>query len=189
MASAAEQLAANLNFGALAKSEDLKNRIWFTLGALIVYRLGSYIPIPGVDAAELAKFAAHPLVSIGNHGCSHECLTAYSHAEALEIVTRAQKQLTDITGKVPTAIAYPYGLINAESVAASREAGLKLGFVTRAKKFYLRQSADAEALMRIGRVSIWSEQPIEPQCELARADLMWHARYRAFVEKRKAETR
>ena len=58
MASAAEQLAANLNFGALAKSEDLKNRIWFTLGALIVYRLGSYIPIPGVDAAELAKFAA-----------------------------------------------------------------------------------------------------------------------------------
>ncbi len=58
MASAAEQLAANLNFGALAKSEDLKKRIWFTLGALIVYRLGSYIPIPGIDAVELAKFAA-----------------------------------------------------------------------------------------------------------------------------------
>ncbi len=57
MASAAEQLAANLNFGALAKSEDLKKRIWFTLGALIVYRLGSYIPMPGIDAVELAKFA------------------------------------------------------------------------------------------------------------------------------------
>ena len=49
--------AANLNFGALAKSQDLKNRIWFTLGALIVYRLGSYIPIPGVDAVVLAEFA------------------------------------------------------------------------------------------------------------------------------------
>ena len=58
MASAAEQLAANLNFGALAKSEDLKSRIWFTLGALIVYRLGTYIPVPGIDAGELAKFAA-----------------------------------------------------------------------------------------------------------------------------------
>ncbi len=58
MASAAEQLAANLNFGALAKSEDLKSRIWFTLGALIVYRLGTYIPVPGIDAVELAKFAA-----------------------------------------------------------------------------------------------------------------------------------
>lgn len=58
MASAAEQLAANINFSALAKAEDLKKRIWFTLGALIVYRLGTYIPIPGVDTLELARFAA-----------------------------------------------------------------------------------------------------------------------------------
>ena len=58
MASAAEQLAANINFSALTKSEDLKKRLWFTLGALIVYRLGSYIPIPGIDTAAAAKFAA-----------------------------------------------------------------------------------------------------------------------------------
>jgi preprotein translocase subunit SecY len=44
MASAAEQLAANLNFAALAKAEELKKRIWFTLGALLVYRFGTYIP-------------------------------------------------------------------------------------------------------------------------------------------------
>src|SRR4026208_955854 len=49
MVSAAEQLAANLNFGALAKAEDLKKRIWFTLGALLVYRLGTYIPLPGIN--------------------------------------------------------------------------------------------------------------------------------------------
>jgi len=49
MVSAAEQLAANLNFSALAKAEELKKRIWFTLGALIVYRLGTYIPLPGID--------------------------------------------------------------------------------------------------------------------------------------------
>ena len=49
MASAAEQLAANINFGALAKAPELKKRIWFTLGALVIYRLGTYIPIPGVD--------------------------------------------------------------------------------------------------------------------------------------------
>ncbi len=58
MASAAEQLAANINFSALTKSEDLKKRLWFTLGALIIYRLGSYIPIPGVDTIAVAKFAA-----------------------------------------------------------------------------------------------------------------------------------
>jgi len=46
MVSAAEQLAANLNFGALAKADELKKRIWFTLGALLVYRLGTYIPLP-----------------------------------------------------------------------------------------------------------------------------------------------
>ena len=48
MVSAAEQLAANLNFSALAKAEELKKRIWFTLGALMVYRLGTYIPLPGI---------------------------------------------------------------------------------------------------------------------------------------------
>jgi preprotein translocase subunit SecY len=55
MASAAEQLAANLNVGAFAKATDLHKRLWFTLGALIVYRLGTYIPIPGIDAAVFAK--------------------------------------------------------------------------------------------------------------------------------------
>src|ERR1051326_580416 len=49
MASAAEQLAANLHFSALAKDDELKKRIWFTVGALLVYRLGTYIPLPGID--------------------------------------------------------------------------------------------------------------------------------------------
>src|SRR6185295_951148 len=55
MASAAEQLAASINLGAFAKATELKKRIWFTLGALIVYRLGTYIPIPGIDPVVLAE--------------------------------------------------------------------------------------------------------------------------------------
>ena len=58
MASAAEQLAANLNLGTLSKATELKSRIWFTLGALLVYRLGSYIPVPGVDAAVMGEMLA-----------------------------------------------------------------------------------------------------------------------------------
>lgn len=54
MASAAEQLAANLNFGVLAKATDLKKRILFTVAALVVYRLGTWIPIPGVDPHVMA---------------------------------------------------------------------------------------------------------------------------------------
>lgn len=55
MASAAEQLASNLNFAAFAKAEDLKKRIWFTLGALLVYRLGTYIPMPGINPDAFAQ--------------------------------------------------------------------------------------------------------------------------------------
>ncbi len=53
MASAAEQLAAHINFGNFAKATELKKRIWFTLGALVIYRLGTYIPLPGIDPAIL----------------------------------------------------------------------------------------------------------------------------------------
>src|SRR6202161_4202167 len=55
MASAAEQLAANFNFGNLSKAHELRQRIFFTLGALVVARLGSYIPMPGIDPAALAQ--------------------------------------------------------------------------------------------------------------------------------------
>jgi preprotein translocase subunit SecY len=54
MASAAEQLASNLNFAAFAKADELKKRIMFTLIALVIYRLGTYIPIPGINPDALA---------------------------------------------------------------------------------------------------------------------------------------
>ena len=55
MASAAEQLAANLNFSAFGKATELKQRILFTLGVLVIYRLGTYIPMPGIDPNALAQ--------------------------------------------------------------------------------------------------------------------------------------
>ncbi|MDC3091695.1 preprotein translocase subunit SecY [Rickettsiales bacterium] len=53
MVSAAEQLASNINFSSLGKAKDLKQRIFFTLMVLVVYRLGTYIPIPGIDPVAL----------------------------------------------------------------------------------------------------------------------------------------
>ena len=58
MASGPQQLAANLNFGALSKATELWKRIWFTLGALIVYRIGTYIPVPGIDATVMGQLLA-----------------------------------------------------------------------------------------------------------------------------------
>src|SRR4029077_6808994 len=59
MASAAEQLAANINWSAFAKADELKKRIWFTLGALIIYRLRTYIPITGINPQALADVLRH----------------------------------------------------------------------------------------------------------------------------------
>ena len=56
MASAAEQMAANLSWGTLGKATDLRQRIFFTIGLLMVYRLGTYIPVPGIDGEALRQF-------------------------------------------------------------------------------------------------------------------------------------
>jgi preprotein translocase subunit SecY len=58
MASVADQLASNINLGAFAKATELKKRIWFALGCLVVYRLGTYIPLPGIDPTVMAQIFA-----------------------------------------------------------------------------------------------------------------------------------
>ncbi len=65
MASAAEQMAANLSWGALGKATDLRQRIFFTIGLLIVYRLGTYIPVPGIDGQALREFMQQAGQGIG----------------------------------------------------------------------------------------------------------------------------
>jgi preprotein translocase subunit SecY len=65
MASAAEQMAANLSWGTFGKAKDLQNRILFAIGLLIVYRLGTYIPVPGVDAIRLQQFFEQQSAGLG----------------------------------------------------------------------------------------------------------------------------
>ncbi len=65
MASAAEQMAANLNWGTFGKATELRQRIFFTIGLLIIYRLGTYIPVPGIDAIALQQFMDQASQGIG----------------------------------------------------------------------------------------------------------------------------
>ncbi|MDO5757890.1 MAG: preprotein translocase subunit SecY [Rhodobacterales bacterium] len=65
MVSAAEQMAANTSWAALGKATDLRKRIVFTLMLLVVYRLGTFIPVPGIDGAELRAFMVGAGASIG----------------------------------------------------------------------------------------------------------------------------
>ncbi|MEO1312740.1 MAG: preprotein translocase subunit SecY [Pseudomonadota bacterium] len=65
MASAAEQMAANLNWASFGKAKELQQRILFALGLLIVYRVGTYIPVPGIDTIELQQFFDQAQQGIG----------------------------------------------------------------------------------------------------------------------------
>jgi preprotein translocase subunit SecY len=65
MASAAEQMAANLSWSAFGKATELRQRIFFTIGLLIVYRLGTYIPVPGIDGGALREFMDQAAAGIG----------------------------------------------------------------------------------------------------------------------------
>ncbi|MDD5587096.1 MAG: preprotein translocase subunit SecY [Alphaproteobacteria bacterium] len=55
MVSPAETLAASINLSTFSKATELKSRIWFTLLALIIFRLGTYIPVPGIDPVTLGE--------------------------------------------------------------------------------------------------------------------------------------
>ncbi len=65
MVSAVEQMAANTSWAALGKATDLRQRIFFTLGLLIMYRLGTFIPVPGIDASALREFMEQAQQGIG----------------------------------------------------------------------------------------------------------------------------
>ena len=65
MASAAEQMAANMSWGAFGKATELRQRILFTIGLLMVYRLGTYIPVPGIDGTALRSFMEDAAAGIG----------------------------------------------------------------------------------------------------------------------------
>src|SRR3954465_11219284 len=53
MASAAEQLASSISLANFSKAAELKKRLWFTLGALILFRLLSFVPVPGIDSVAM----------------------------------------------------------------------------------------------------------------------------------------
>jgi len=58
-------MAANLSWGMLGKATDLRQRIFFTIGLLMVYRLGTYIPVPGIDGQALREFMQQAGQGIG----------------------------------------------------------------------------------------------------------------------------
>src|SRR3546814_11432402 len=71
MASHAEQLIGNINLANFAKATDLKKRLWFTLGALVIFRLLTFVPLPGIDPRALDQLfqTTQGGVQIGRESC------------------------------------------------------------------------------------------------------------------------
>ncbi len=129
-------------------------------------------------ALELRDFARNPYVSLGNHTADHAILTNYTIEQAREQVSSAQDALREMTGKAPTAIAYPNGAFNREIVQVCREAGLKLGFTIRSGKLRLPLDGGKPGMMELKRFIPHGQAPITRQCNTCRSDVSLYGTFR-----------
>lgn len=122
-------------------------------------RFGAGVLRPQGDAdrpftpAELADFALHPRVHIGNHTADHAILTRCEPGEVREQIEVCQSELTALTGRVPIALAYPNGDHSPTVIRAARAAGLRIGFTVRPRRNAVRRAGHPEQ-MHISRFYI-----------------------------------
>ena len=127
---------------------------------------------------ELREFAGNPHVHLGNHTANHAILTNYDGRHVRQQIQDAQDSLQEMTGKTPTAIAYPNGAHNDDIVKASGELGLKVGFTVRPEKHALPLAADGTDLLRLGRFCPHNDNSMVSQCRTYRSDFLLYGKLR-----------
>ncbi len=120
---------------------------------------------------ELADFARHPLVHIGNHTWNHAILTNYSAQEVWAQIQNAQESLRKMTGRLPQVIAFPNGNTSTNIARAARNAGLHLGMTVRPGRNAIPQSLSARPNLQLRRYTLWGNRDIAAQCRVARSPL------------------
>jgi peptidoglycan/xylan/chitin deacetylase (PgdA/CDA1 family) len=128
---------------------------------------------------ELRDFAAHRLISVGNHTRDHAILTNHSVAEAREQIETAQADIREMTGKTPEMIAYPNGNLSARVLQTAVLCGLRLGIGIRPGRNRAPLRPGSNAAMSIKRFVIWGDRGIEEQGRTSRSavslDRLLHA--------------
>jgi peptidoglycan/xylan/chitin deacetylase (PgdA/CDA1 family) len=124
---------------------------------------------------ELRNFAAHPLISLGNHTADHAILTNYSPAEVREQIQGAQDDLQEITGKSPTMIAYPNGNETPAIVDVARGAGILFGLGVHPGRNGVPLHPGSQGAMTLKRFTLTGDCAIEAQCRVSRS---WFSLYR-----------
>ena len=122
-------------------------------------------------SSELAKFASHPLVLLGNHTRDHAILTNCFSEEIRSQIRDCQESLCEMTGKTPEVIAYPNGNDNREIAEAARDAGLLYGMLALPGHNRLPLQGGTSRAMTIKRFTLWGDRPVEAQCRAARSGI------------------
>ncbi len=121
--------------------------------------------------AELAAFARHPLVHIGNHTADHAVLTNYPPVEMRKQIRQAQESLQTITGKVPLILAYPNGNVSSAVLRAASGAGLRLGATVRSGKNTIPSTSSKSRALLLRRYTLWGNRDLAAQCRIAQSPL------------------
>ena len=114
-------------------------------------------------AGELTDFTRNKWVRLGNHTHDHAILPNYSRCEMLRQIKECQKELTQIAGYAPIAIAYPNGNYCQAAVDAALAAGLRVGFTVRPSRNALPLDSEYDR-MTLGRFLFWGGRDAREQC-------------------------
>jgi peptidoglycan/xylan/chitin deacetylase (PgdA/CDA1 family) len=137
--------------------------------------------------SELREFAMHKCVFLGNHTTDHAILPNYSRAEIREQISAAQEELKEITGQVPSIIAYPNGKVCPEIFQIARDAGLNLGIGVRPGRNRLPIKTFSSQAMSLRRFTLWGDRGIEQQCRVSRSGMSFYRLFRGLKHLRYAD--
>lgn len=147
----------------------------------------AFAPIGDVDRPltvdELKHLSRQPFVEIGNHTSNHAILPNYPYESAKAEMAQAQEHLKAVTGITPIAVSYPNGSYSAETLAAARDVGFKIGITTREGKNYLPLAPEGDQMLNLKRFTLWSEACFDNECSRARSDLQLKSLLRDVLKK------
>jgi peptidoglycan/xylan/chitin deacetylase (PgdA/CDA1 family) len=130
-------------------------------------------PVSDIDRPfsedELREISGHKLVFMGNHTRDHAILTNYSESEIRQQIRGAQADIREMTGQVPTMIAYPSGNYSVKIENAAFAAGLPLGVGVRPGRNHLPLEKPAAQTITLKRYTLWGNRGIEQQCRVSRS--------------------
>lgn len=135
--------------------------------------------------SELAKFASHPLVFLGNHTRDHAILTNCFSQEIRSQIWDCQESLREMTGKTPEIIAYPNGNCSREISEAARDAGLRFGLLARPGRNRFPVQGGTGKAMTMKRFTLWGDLTVEAQCHASRSPLPFYRLLRGIASKQK----